>query len=133
MHVAAAIIENPAAICEHNIYWGTVLSHTEGHYLCSILNSPLITDLVRPLMSYGKDERHIDKHIWKLPIPLFDENNPTHRRLSDLGQHCADLVESLGFDETGNFVKLRRQVRAALAADPSAVEINEIVLDLLSI
>jgi hypothetical protein len=63
MHVVAALIENPAALCEHSLYWGTVTSRAEGFYLCSILNSPLITDLVRPLMAYSKDERHIDKHI----------------------------------------------------------------------
>ncbi|MCA1706617.1 MAG: hypothetical protein LC808_26480, partial [Actinobacteria bacterium] len=132
MHMAATLSGDPISIIDHTLYWGTVTNYTEGLYLCSILNSPLITELVRPLMSYGKDERHIDKHIWKLPIPLFDGNNPVHCRLSDLGKHCTDLVSTLDLDESGNFVKLRRQVRAALAADPSAAEINEIVLDLLA-
>jgi hypothetical protein len=66
MHVVAALVENPTAVCEHKLYWGAVANRAEGLYLCSILNSPLITDLVRPLMSYGKDERDIDKHVWKL-------------------------------------------------------------------
>ncbi|MGH3947324.1 MAG: hypothetical protein ACRDSI_20145, partial [Pseudonocardiaceae bacterium] len=87
---------------------------------------------VRPLMSYGKDERHIDKYVWKLPIPLFDDRNPTHRRLSDLGGQCAELVAGLDLGDSGNFVTLRRRVRSALAADPSIAEINELVLDLLS-
>jgi hypothetical protein len=132
MHVVAALVENPAALCEHSLYWGTVTSRAEGLYLCSILNSPLITDLVRPLMPYGKDERHIDKHVWKLPIPLFDNRNPTHRRLSDLGEHCTDLVAALDLGDSGNFVTLRRRIRSALAADPTAIEMNELVLDLLA-
>jgi hypothetical protein len=132
MHVVAALVENPAALCEHSLYWGTVTSRAEGLYLCSILNSPLITDLVRPLMPYGKDERHIDKHVWKLPIPLFDSRNPTHRRLSDLGEYCTDLVAALDLDNSGNFVTLRRRIRSTLAADPTAIEINELVLDLLA-
>ena len=37
-----------------------------------ILNAATITELVRPFMSYGKDERHFDKHIWQLPVPLYD-------------------------------------------------------------
>jgi len=132
MHVVAALVENPAALCEHSLYWGTVTSRAEGLYLCSILNSPPIADLVRPLMAYSKDERHIDKHIWKLPIPLFDSHNPTHRRLSDLGEHCTDLVAALELGDSGNFVTLRRRIRSALAADPTAIEINELVLDLLA-
>lgn len=87
---------------------------------------------MRPLLSYGKDERDIDKHVWKLPIPLFDVSNPMHRRLSDLGGQCTDLVAGLDLGDSGNFVTLRRRIRAALAADPSAAEINELVLDLLS-
>ncbi|MGH3832743.1 MAG: hypothetical protein ACRDRS_20275 [Pseudonocardiaceae bacterium] len=83
-------------------------------------------------MSYGKDERHIDKHIWKLSIPLFDSRNPTHRRLSDLGERCTDLVAALDLATGGNFVPLRRQIRSALAADPTATELNDLVLDLLA-
>lgn len=132
MHVCAALVENPTAVIDHTLYWGAVSSRGEGFYLCALLNSPAITDLVRPLMSYGKDERHIDKHVWKLPIPLFDGSNPAHRRLSDLGRKCADLVADLDLGDSGNFVTLRRRIRSVLAADPSAAEINEIVLGLLS-
>ncbi len=132
MHVVASLVEDPVAICEHNLYWGSVLGRSEGNFLCAILNSASLTELVRPLMSYGKDERHIDKHVWKLPIPLFDDGNPAHRRLSELGEHCADLVAALDLDSSDNFVTLRRRVRATLATDPSASEINEIVLELLS-
>lgn len=92
------------------------------------------TEFIRPILlgESGKDERHIDKHVWKLPIPLFDDNNPTHCRLSDLGGHCADLVAGLDLGDSGNFVTLRRRIRATLATDTSASEINEIVLELLS-
>ncbi len=126
MHVVASLVEDPAAICEHGLYWGSVTSRTEGYFLCAILNTPSLTDIVRPLMSYGKDERHIDKYVWKLPIPLFDDRNPTHRRLSDLGGQCAELVAGLDLGDSGNFVTLRRRVRSALAADPSVAEINEL-------
>jgi len=131
MHVSAALVENPAAVVDHTLCWGTVSSRSEGLHLSSLLNSPAITNLVRPLMSYGKDERHVDKHIWKLPIPLFDDSKPIHRRLSDLGEHCTDLVAALDPGASGNFVTLRRRIRSALAADSTAIEINELVLDLL--
>jgi hypothetical protein len=133
MHVSAALVENPTAVVDHTLYRGAVSSRSEGLYLCALLNSPAITDLVRPLMSYGKDERHIDKHVWKLPIPVFNHSNPTHSRLSNLGGQCAEFIASLDLDDSANFVTLRRRIRSALAAHPSAAEINERVLGLLSV
>jgi hypothetical protein len=82
-------------------------------------------------MSYGKDEREIDKHVWQLPIPLYDSGNPIHRRLSGLGRQESDLVAGLGLDEHGNFVTLRQKAREALAAGSAAEEIANIVTDLL--
>jgi SAM-dependent methyltransferase len=131
MHVVAALTENRSAICEHALYWATVTSREEGLFLCAILNSPAITDLVRPYMAYGKDERHIDKNIWKLPIPLYNPTNPLHQRLAALGRQEAKLIEELDLDENGNFVVLRRKARAALAAGSPAAEIEEVVTELL--
>ncbi len=131
MHVVAALVETPSAVTEHKLYWGSITGYTEGLYLCAILNNPALTELVRPLMSYGKDERDIDKHLWKLPIPLFNSGNPAHRRLAELGAQEAELVAALDLDETRNFVALRRYVRSALAASPYAAEAGGIIEDLL--
>lgn len=131
MHVAAAVVDNPNAVIDHKLYWATVTSCQEGHFLSAILNSPAITELVRPLMSYGKDERDIDKHVWKLPIPLFNPTDPDHTLLANLGQQLAAAIAALPLDETANFVTLRRRVRAELAHHPATAEVNAIVLDLL--
>jgi len=131
MHVAAALVEDRNAIIDHKLYWGAVKSRDEAMYLCAILNSPVLTELVRPLMSYGKDERDVDKHLWKLPIPLYDSSNPVHNRLAELGAAEADLIKQLEIDEQGNFVVLRRRVREALAAGPYAQEIEELVSELI--
>jgi hypothetical protein len=82
-------------------------------------------------MSYGKDERDIDKHVWKLPIPLYDPADAVHQRLSELGRHEAQLVTALNLDERGNYVILRQHVRQALAVGSSAEEVTEIVTELL--
>ncbi|MEV7806452.1 N-6 DNA methylase [Microbispora sp. NPDC088329] len=132
MHVAAALVDDPRTIIDHKLYWGTVTSPAEGHYLCAILNSPALTALVRPLMSYGKDERDIDKHVWKLPIPIYDSANQVHVRLSELGRHESEAVADLDLDEGADFVSLRRLTRKALAAGPYADEIEELVLGLLA-
>ena len=83
-------------------------------------------------MSYGKDERDIDKALWRLPIPLYDENVTEHQQLAQLGRACAAEVSALPLDEAANFVTLRRRVREALAASTVANEANELVIDLLS-
>ncbi|MFG1826566.1 N-6 DNA methylase [Microbispora bryophytorum] len=131
MHVVAALVENQTVICEHALYWGAVSSSDEGYFLCAILNSPAITDLVRPYMSYGKDERHIDKHIWKLPIPMYSAGDPVHRQLSDLGRSEADVVAGLAINESGNFTVLRRQARQALAEKSFSKDIADIITELL--
>lgn len=115
MHITAALVENSTAIAEHKLYWAAVATAAEGHYLCAILNSPVTTELVRPLMSYGKDERDIDKAIWRLAIPTYDPANPAHTELADLGAQAAALVAGLDLG-AGNFVAHRRRVRDVLAA-----------------
>ncbi|MFI5558551.1 N-6 DNA methylase [Amycolatopsis japonica] len=131
MHVSASLVESPNVIIEHTLYWATVASRDEGMYLCAILNTPTLTDLVRPLMAYGKDERHIDKHLWRLPIPLYDANNPVHRRLAELGAIEASRIADLDIDVSSNFVALRRRIREWLAASPYADELEEIVVAML--
>jgi hypothetical protein len=131
MHVSAALVRNISAIIDHKLYWGNVASVEEGMYLCAILNTPALTYVVRPLMSYGKDERDIDKALWKLPIPLYDPTVAEHRRLVELGAAEAERVEALALNEKGNFVTLRRAVREALAASPCAEELDQLVTTML--
>ncbi|MFD9925303.1 N-6 DNA methylase [[Kitasatospora] papulosa] len=131
MHACAAIVEEPNAIIDQALYWSALTSRQEGNYLCAIINTPALTELLRPLMSYGKDERHIDTAIWQLPIPLFDATNSKHVRLAELGVLEADYVSRLPLDETKNFVTLRRQIRASLLVSPNAEELDELVRELL--
>jgi SAM-dependent methyltransferase len=131
MHVAAAIVNDPAAIIEHKLYWAPAASREEGLFLCAILNSSALTELVRPMMSYGKDERDVDKHLWKLPIPLYDAGNVTHQRLVELGRQQYETVAGLRIDDGTNFVALRRRIRAELARHPATSGIEAIVIEML--
>ena len=131
MHVSAALVDDPSAVIDHTLYWGTVASREEGMYLCAILNAPALTEVVRPLMSYGKDERHIDKAVWQLPIPVFDPANSGHQRLAELGAVEAARIAALELDETRNFVKLRQVLRSVIANSPDADELDVLVRLLL--
>ena len=93
MHLVASRLKDRRAVIEHSLYWATAASTAEAQYLCAILNSATFTELVRPFMSYGKDERHFDKHIWQMPVPLYDPSDDLHSRLSARG---AELEAAIG-------------------------------------
>lgn len=131
MYVTAALLQNHNVILEHGLYWADVGSPEEGMFLCAILNAPALTYMVRPLMSYGKDERHIDKSLWKLPIPLYDPTRAEHRRLAELGAMEAERIRSLGLDPQRNFTALRRVARDALTTSPHVDELDQLVAAML--
>ena len=130
MHLAAGRVSDPRAIIEHNLYWASVSSIEEAQFLCAILNAALVTERVRPLMSYGKDERHIDKYVWSLPIPMFDPANGLHQRLAELGREAEVLVAAQVL-EGKNFVVQRRVVRDLLAQSEVGQAIELAVRELL--
>jgi hypothetical protein len=132
MHLCASLIDHHRAMVDHKLYWATILQHEEGHFLNAILNSAQATQLVRPLMSYGKDERDIDKHIWRLPIPSFDAENELHAELASLAAEVEQEIRGLELDETRNFVTLRQQLRRFLKKSPKGRAIEELVTELLS-
>lgn len=132
MHLAAAKIVNHRAIVSSSLYWAPVRSESEADYLCAILNSTIITELVRPLMSYGKDERHIHKTVWKLPIPKFDPNDPVHIRLSHLGAAAERLAAGFNVDPQVHFPATRRHIRRLILAEDTGREIDEVVFELIS-
>jgi hypothetical protein len=95
-------------------------------------NTPATTEFARPYMSYGKDERHFDKHIWQLPIPLYDRANPLQKKLSGLSQQAQKLVASFEVDADLHFAATRRHIREMLEQSDIGCEMNEIVCELLS-
>lgn len=130
MHIAAARLLNHRAVVDHTLYWSSVASTEEAHYLCAILNSRVVTERVRPIMAYGKDERHIDKYVWHLGIPLFSGENQAHRELAELGRRAERDMESIALDNR-HFTAHRRAVRLLLDESPIGREIEVAVTALL--
>ncbi|ORL74743.1 restriction endonuclease [Prescottella equi] len=131
MHVSAAVLRNPRVVVEHGVYWASVASQDEATFLVGILNAPSLTDLVRPHMSYGKDERHIDKNVWKLPIPTYDPADPAHLRIVELSSQLADCVAELAL-ASSYFVTQRKAIRAFLADLPDGKELDAIVSEVVA-
>ena len=132
MHVAAAKLRDPRGVLNNKLYWCAARSEQEADYLCALLNSPVTTEFVRPLMSYGKDERDVHKHVWNLPIPEFDPANRNLARLAELGALAEHLARQVEVDPDLHFATSRRRIRERLVENPDAAEIDDLVYELLS-
>ncbi|MCC6522361.1 MAG: N-6 DNA methylase [Polyangiaceae bacterium] len=131
MHLAAARLADRRAVVDHKLYWASAATVEEAHYLCAILNAAVTTKLVRPLMSYGKDERDVDKHIWTLPIPMFDPGDKSHAELAELGKKAEEAVGAFPLDLDKHFAASRRAVRDYLETSAIGQRIEELVTQLL--
>ena len=132
MHLVAARCTNHRVLVDFLLYWATAASTAEAHYLCAILNSATITELVRPFMSYGKDERDFAKHIWQVPVPLYDPTDDLHRRLSARGAELEAAIGELELDPGRFFSAVRRDVRGFIAESMAGRDVEALVEELLS-
>ena len=130
MHLAGAIVDDPRVIIDSKLYWASVSSLREAHYLVGVLNAPITTVMVRPLMSYGKDERDIHKHVWKLPIPQFDPEDELHSSIAQLSQELMEEISTLSLRST-NFVVVRKDLRAHLLSSEVGQRLDVLVRELL--
>lgn len=130
MHLAAAVVADHRPIIDHKLYWAAVGTETEAYYLVGILNAPITTELAQPLMSYGKDERDIDKSVWKLPIPLFDPKDEIHTEIAVLAEALTTEVAETTFSSR-NFVTMRRSVRSHLLESTDGRKLDRLVAELL--
>jgi hypothetical protein len=132
MHLAAARLNDRRSMIDHSLYWATAASTAEAQYLCAILNSASITEVVRPFMSYGKDERHFDKHVWQVPIPLYDPTDDLHARLSARGAELEAAIGRLELELGRHFTAVRRDIREFIAESEAGRDVEELVEELLS-
>ena len=112
--LAAARLTDPRVVIEHALYWLPTSGEAEAKYLTAVLNAPITTQLVSIYQSRGLfGGRHIDKNVWRLPIPKYNVDNPLHRELVELATKAEQI--SAGVDaEACGFQKHRSLVREAL-------------------
>jgi hypothetical protein len=94
------------------LYYDTE-SEEEAHYLCSVLNSNYLDNLIKPLQAAGSfGPRHIMKLPLTFPIPKFDPKNTDHVELAKLSKSCHEKVSksipSIKLKSTG---KIRATIR----------------------
>ena len=136
----AALLQDAKAITESNIYWVACKDMEEANYLLAIINSDVLYQAVQPLMTKGQfGPRHLQKHLWKLPIPEFDPKQKLHvviakageRAAAGAAQKLAEVREDWGSKFTVAIA--RRQLRAWLRSDsaPEGKEVEAAVAALL--
>ena len=133
MYLAAARVSDPAAVIDHKLYWAAVSTIGEAQYLTAILNSDVLTQLVRPLQARGEhNPRDFDKYIFQLPIPLYDPGNSEHRQLAELAERAEEAAAALELPPGVSFQAQRRRIREALSRDGLGGEINSLTSVLLT-
>ena len=131
MYMAAAIVSEPGAIIEHQLYWGLMDSLDEARFLSAILNSTVVTMAVRRSQKRGEhNPRHIGKKVFKLPIPLYDADDAAHAQLVVLAEHAQQIADATELPVI-RFELQRKCIREALERDGVAADIDAIVKTLL--
>ena len=120
-------------VAESKEYYFETEKKVEAYYLCSILNSPTVDDLIKPMQSRGLfGPRDIHKKVWELSIPKFDPSNQDHIALSELGEECTKKVSKLlskGIPQK-SIGNLRKIIKTEF--EKEIKEIDEIVKKLFS-
>ena len=83
----AALLQDNSALVDYTLFWVTCKDSQEADYLLAIINSDALYGAVAPLMAKGQyGARHLQKQLWKLPIPEFDTDEPLHIHVSRAGE-----------------------------------------------
>jgi len=116
-------------------YWFETTSDEEAHYLCAVLNAPLVDKAIKPFQPRGAmGERHITRLAFEvLPIPTFDPANGHHVELAELSRACHEKVTQAIVEgripTTGPIGRLRQKVREFLSAE--LLVINHLTREIL--
>ena len=90
----AALVSNDQILIDYTLFWISCKSETEADYLLAIINSDTLFENVKPLMPKGLfGARHVQKHLWKLPIPEFDPNEALHNEIAAAGATAAAAAQ----------------------------------------
>ena len=133
----AALLVDDGALVDYTLFWTSCKDSQEANYLLAIINSDTLYESVTPLMAKGQfGARHLQKHLWKLPIPEFDPNEPLHVEVSEAGRAAAagaaQQLAQLRQDRDRVTVTIaRRELRKWLRESPEGKAVEDKVGKLL--
>lgn len=125
---------NLPLLVEHTDYRADFNNAEEAHFVAAVLNSVTVNQMIKPFQSSGLlGERHIEKKLLDVPIPLFDSEDAAHLKLSELGgaahQQAVAFVHDPNFPSGSSLARQRAFIRIALA--DTLAEIDGLVKTLL--
>ena len=126
--------EYPTFVVEHKLYWAAFADPQEAHYVAAVFNSDVPNQAIKPFQSTGlMGERDIEKKLLEFPIPLFNHEDATHRKLSEMGVNArVAAIEAMklgDFPVNGLLAKQRGFIRTRL--EKELKEIDKLVAALL--
>jgi hypothetical protein len=113
---------------ESKTYWLETDNAEEAHYLCAILNTPFVDEVIKPFQTKGSfGARDIHRRPFEvLPIPFFDSADERHIRLANLSRAChqkvAQAIAEGKLPTTGPIGRLRQKVREFLSTELSEID-----------
>ena len=86
----AALLHDDGPVVDYTLFWVDCKSVQEANYLLAIINSDALYAAVQPLMAKGQfGARHLQKQLWKLPIPEYDGTEGLHGEIAAAGEAAA--------------------------------------------
>ena len=87
-----ALLQDGGAIIESRLYWIACRDTQEAYYVLAIINSDALALAVNKYTTpnWAGKTRDLHKHLWKLPIPEFDAEEPFHAVVSEAGRVAAE-------------------------------------------
>ena len=86
----AALVAEDRLLVDYTLFWVDCKDINEANYLLAIINSDALYEAVSGLMPKGQfGARHLQKHLWKLPIPEFAPASELHAAIVEAGAAAA--------------------------------------------
>ncbi len=129
-------------VADSKTFWFETADADEAHYLCAILNAPMVDASIEPFQtkgafgSYrGKGERDICRRPFEvLPITAFDRKSAQHQRLAELSKdghaRVRGLIQNMEEKTRKKSIGILRQV-VRRELESQLQEIDPLVRELL--
>jgi methylase of polypeptide subunit release factors len=118
LKIGKAELSPAGFIAEKTTFFYKTDDENEAHYLCAILNSNVINDLIKPLQPRGSfGERHIQRRPFMFPIPKFKEEDPKHIELARISKQCHEVLK---------FKQFTRKTTAGVRSETKEIVAKEI-------
>jgi hypothetical protein len=125
IEVEGQSVEIQGFVAESKTYYFDTDNKEEAYYLATVLNSPTVDELLKPMQSRGLwGPRDIHKKVLEIPIPQYKSSNENHQALSQLGEQCTQKVGQLlpQLTKSRSIGHTRRLIKAELKEELSQID-----------